>query len=129
MVEPQAQVIYVDYSADDITETNGTRIRGADSSGVITRLGARVHRTYVRDDGRKVQPYAALNWWHTSTDSNMSFNQLPLGSLYPSNRYELKLGINADFGKRWTGWANVDGAWGAQSFYQYAVRAGVKYSW
>ncbi|RAS03500.1 autotransporter outer membrane beta-barrel domain-containing protein [Cupriavidus alkaliphilus] len=129
VIEPQAQLIYVDYSDDDFTEPNGTRISGADSSGLITRLGARLHRTSVRDDGRKLQPYLTLNWWHTSTDSSVSFNQLPLGSMYPSNRYEVKLGINVDMRKRWTSWANVAGAWGRQSFHQYALRMGVKYTW
>jgi outer membrane autotransporter protein len=49
--------------------------------------------------------------------------------VYPSNRGEIKIGVNADFRKRWTGWANVSGSWGAQSFYQYAVRVGAKYTW
>ncbi|WP_181184484.1 autotransporter outer membrane beta-barrel domain-containing protein [Cupriavidus pinatubonensis] len=129
VIEPQAQLIYVSYGEDDITEPNGTHVSGADSNGLITRLGVRVHRTFIREDRRKLQPYVTLNWWHTSTDSNISFNQLPLGSLYPSNRYELKLGLNADLGKRWTGWANVAGAWGGQSYHQYAARVGVKYTW
>ncbi len=129
VIEPQGQLIYVGYSEDDITEPNGTRVSGADSHGWITRLGARLHRTYVRDDARKWQPYLTLNWWHTSVGSNVSFNQLPVGSMYPDNRYEVKVGVNVDFRKRWTGWTNVSGAWGAQSFYQYVVRAGVKYTW
>ncbi|WP_238553084.1 autotransporter outer membrane beta-barrel domain-containing protein [Cupriavidus necator] len=99
VAEPQAQLVYVKYGADDVSEPNGTRITGADSSGVVTRVGARLHRTFLRVDGRKIQPYATLNWWH------------------------------AGIGKRWRGWANVAGAWGAQSFYQYALRAGVKYAW
>jgi autotransporter family porin len=84
---------------------------------------------FTRDDGKKIQPYATVNWWHTTTNSSISFNQLPVGSLYPSNRYELKLGMNVDFGKRWTGWANVSGAWGEQNYHQYAARGGVKYAW
>lgn len=129
VAEPQGQVIYVGYNESDITEPNGTRVTGANSHGWITRLGARFHRTFLRQDDRKLQPYVTLNWWHTSVSSNISFNDLPLGSMYPQNRYELKLGLNADLGKRWTGWTNVSGAWGAQSFYQYAVRAGIKYAW
>lgn len=129
VIEPQGQLIYVSYSERDISEPNGTRIAGADSNGLITRLGVRTHRTYVRDDGRKWQPYVTLNWWHTSTDSSIQFNTVPVGSLYPANRYELKLGLNTTISKRWTGWANVAGAWGAQSFHQYAARVGAKYTW
>lgn len=129
VVEPQGQLIYVGYNESDVTEPNGTSVRGANSHGWITRLGARFHRTFLRPEDRKIQPYLTLNWWHTSVSSSISFNDLPLGSMYPSNRYEVKLGVNADLGKRWTAWGNVSGAWGAQSFYQYALRAGVKYAW
>lgn len=129
IIEPQAQLIYVGYDEDDTTEPNGTRISGASSHGWISRLGARTYRTYTRDDGRKWQPYATVNWWHSNVGSSVTFNQLPLGSLYPENRYELKLGVNVDLRKRWMGWANISGSWGAQSFYQYATRIGVKYAW
>ncbi|GMG94286.1 hypothetical protein Cmtc_55060 [Cupriavidus sp. TKC] len=130
IVEPQGQLIYVGYNEDNITEPNGTQINGANSHGWISRLGVRFHRTYVREEGKTTwQPYLTLNWWHTGVSSNISFNELPLGSMYPSNRYEVKIGANAQFSKRWTGWTNVSGAWGAQSFYQYALRVGVKYTW
>ncbi len=129
VIEPQGQLIYVGYNESDITEPNGTNVSGANSHGWITRLGARFHRTFLRADNRKIQPYLTLNWWHTSVSSSISFNDLPLGSMYPSNRYEVKLGVNADMGKRWTAWSNVSGAWGAQSYYQYALRVGMKYAW
>lgn len=129
VVEPQAQLIYVDYNEDDVTEPNGTRVNGADSSGVITRLGVRTHRTYDRADGRKYQPYLTVNWWYSDTDSNIAFNQIPVGTLYPHNRMELKLGLNADLGKGRTAWANVSGSWGQQNYYQYAARVGFKYTW
>jgi autotransporter family porin len=129
VIEPQAQLIYIDYNESDITEPNGTRVDGADSSGIVTRLGVRTSRTWVRNDGRKVQPYLTLNWWYSDTNSSVSFNQLPVGTMYPHNQFEVKVGVNADLGKRWTGWTNVSGGWGQQSFYQYAVRGGVKYTW
>jgi autotransporter family porin len=129
VVEPQAQLIYVDYNENDITEPNGTSVSGADSSGIITRLGVRTSRTWTQVDGRKVQPYFTVNWWYSDTDSSISFNQLPVGSLYPHNRFEAKLGVNADLGKRWTAWTNVSGSWGQQNYYQYALRVGAKYTW
>ena len=64
----------------------------------------------MREEGKtKWQPYLTLNWWHTGVSSNISFNELPLGSMYPSNRYEVKIGANAQFSKLWTGWTNVSG--------------------
>jgi autotransporter family porin len=129
VVEPEAQLVYVGYSENNITEPNGTNVTGANSHGWITRLGTRLYGTFAWGDQRKIQPYVTVNWWHSSATSNISFNDLSLGSLYPQNRYELKLGLDADLGKRWTGWTNVSGSWGAQSYYQYAVRVGTKYTW
>ncbi|CAB3856632.1 hypothetical protein LMG26854_03248 [Achromobacter aegrifaciens] len=129
ILEPQAQIIYVSSDTDSLTESNGTRVGSADSHGTITRLGVRTHTTFDLGNGRKAQPFATLNWWHSSTGSSVSFNQLPVGDLYPKDRYELKLGVHADFNKGWTGWTNVAGSWGAQDYHQYAARIGVKYTW
>lgn len=129
VVEPQAQLIYVDHRSDDVSELNGTRVSGGDRDGVVTRLGVRLHRTFVQSETRRVQPYLTLNWWHDDTGSRIMFDQTPVGGLYPSNRYEAKLGVNAQLNRRWTGWANVAGAWGEQRYERYMVRAGVKYTW
>lgn len=129
VVEPQAQLIYVDYNESDIDEPNGTRVRGASASGILTRLGVRTHRTFVREDGRKLQPYVTLNWWYSDTESHIAFNQVQLGSMYPRNRFEAKVGMNLALNKSWSGWTSVSGAWGQQDYYQYAVRVGVRYAW
>jgi outer membrane autotransporter protein len=126
---PQGQLIYVDYRENSLTEPNGTHVDGANSNGVITRLGRRLQRTLQRSSGEKTQFYATANGWHASVGSTVSFNQLPVGSLCPANRYQLKLGVNGDLGKRWTAWSNVSGAWGAQNYHEYIVRLGVKYAW
>ncbi|MDN7182945.1 autotransporter outer membrane beta-barrel domain-containing protein [Caballeronia sp. SEWSISQ10-4 2] len=129
VVVPQGQLISVDYREDSLNEPNGTQVDGANSSGVITRLGLRLQRTVQRSAGKKAQFYVAANWWHTNTSSTVSFNELPKGSLYPANRYQVKLGVNRDLGKRWMAWSTVSGAWGAQSYHEYIVRPGVKYAW
>jgi outer membrane autotransporter protein len=128
-IVPQGQLIYVDYLQDSFTEPNGTRINDADSSGVITRLGLRLQRTFQRSAAEKMQFYVTANWWHTTVDSSTSFNQIPEGSLYPANRYEVKLGLNGNLGRSWNAWGNVSGVWGAQSYHTYVLRAGVKYAW
>ena len=129
VLEPQAQIIHVDTSTDSLTEQNGTRVDRADSDGTITRLGVRTYTTFDLGNNRKAQPFATVNWWHSNVDSSVSFNQLPIGGLYPKDRYELKVGVHADFTKGWTGWINGSGSWGAQDYHQYVGRIGVKYTW
>jgi autotransporter family porin len=62
-------------------------------------------------------------------DSAVVFDQVPVGDLYPANRYEVKLGLNGDLGKNWSAWSNVSGTWGAQSYHAYVARLGLKYAW
>lgn len=129
VIEPQGQLIYIGYNQDDVSEQNGTRVTGANSSGWVTRVGVRFYRTFIQNDDTKWQPYATVNWWHNSISSSVAFDGLPVDGLYPQNRYELKLGLNTQFRKRWTAWGNVSGSWSTQSYYQYALRGGVKYTW
>lgn len=129
ILEPQAQLIYTQYDPDRVTEANGTRVGGGRSDGTIWRLGLRSHRTFDMDNGRKIQPFLTLNWWHNDTDGQYRFNQVTQGGLYPRDTYEVKLGLHADFTKGWTGWTNVSGSWGANHYEQYAARIGMKYTW
>ncbi|MGH8816652.1 MAG: autotransporter outer membrane beta-barrel domain-containing protein, partial [Achromobacter pestifer] len=129
ILEPQAQLIYVDSNTDSVTEANGTRVNQADSHGTITRLGVRTHSTFDLGNGRQAQPFVTLNWWHSNAGSSVSFNQLPVDDLYPKDRYELKVGVHANFTKGWTGWVNASGSWGAQDYHQYTARIGAKYTW
>ncbi|WP_353149683.1 autotransporter outer membrane beta-barrel domain-containing protein [Pollutimonas bauzanensis] len=129
MIEPQAQLTYVRVKTDSVTEDNGTQVDQANSHSVISRLGVRTYRNIELNHGRRVQPFATVNWWHTRADSTVSFDALQMGQLYPKNRAELKVGVNADLAKGWTGWASLAGSWGAQGYHQYGGRVGVKYTW
>ena len=129
VIEPQAQVIYVRGYQDAFTEPTGTQVGGADSDGVITRLGVRMHRTWIDGKGYRYQPYLTLNWWHDSVDNRVALNGVGMSDLYPSNRYEVKLGFDLQGRRGWTGWSNVGWQWGSQSYHAFIGRVGVKYAW
>lgn len=129
VLEPQAQLIYVETDARSVTEENGTRVDRADTDGTITRLGVRVRTAFDMGNGRQVRPFGAVNWWHGKNSGSVSFNELSIGELYPQDRYELKLGVQADFANGWTGWINASGSRGAQDYRQYAARIGAAYVW
>jgi autotransporter family porin len=128
-VEPQGQVIYEHGYESAIDEPNGTHIDGARGSGWITRLGVRVHRTWIDTAGKRFQPYVTLNWWHDEVDNIVAFNQVSLHDLYPQNRYEIKLGIDVEGHKGWTGWSNVGWQVGSQAYHAFIGRIGVKKTW
>lgn len=129
VVEPQAQVIYVHSYQGEFSEPTGTRVDGANGDGVITRLGVRVHRTWIDSKNRRYQPYITLNWWHDSVTNEVALNQVTISDLYPSNRYEVKLGFDVQGTKGWTGWSNVGWQWGTQSYHAFIGRLGAKYTW
>jgi outer membrane autotransporter protein len=127
-VEPQVQVVHLDYQEDSATEVNGTRVDGSDGTGWISRFGLRTHRTWS-DRGTHIQPYFTLNWWHDHLPDGVAFNDVSLGALYPGDRYEAKLGINGQLGADWSAWGNLGYQWGRQGFSETTLRAGVRYRW
>lgn len=97
---------------------------------MISRLGLRTYRTWVGSDARRrTQPYLIVNWWHDSIADTLAFNAVALKDLYPKDRYELKAGINAQFGQGWSAWGNLGYQLGAQNYSDAAVRLGAKYTW
>lgn len=59
----------------------------------------------------------------------MAFDQIAVSGLYPRERYEVKMGVNAQLGKGWAGWMNVGHQWGQQDFRSVIYRVGAKFSW
>jgi outer membrane autotransporter protein len=129
VVEPQAQILYVHSDVDGLLDPVGAQIGGHQGSGWISRLGVRVHRTWIDDAGRRTQPYMTLNWWHDNVDDTVAFDTVKLRDLYPSNRYEVKLGVNAERGNGWSFWANVGYQWGSQTYRAITGRIGAKRTW
>jgi len=127
-VEPQLQLVYLDYQGDESTEVNGTRVDSADGTGWVARLGLRTHRTWVSGEYR-YQPYVTVNWWHDQVPDRLAFNGVQLGDLYPGNRYELKLGLNVGWGRDWNAWANVGYQQGGQHYTESILRIGARYRW
>ncbi|MBV8270884.1 MAG: autotransporter outer membrane beta-barrel domain-containing protein [Cupriavidus sp.] len=128
-VEPQAQAVWVRHRGVSVTEPNGTQVHGGDTDGVVTRLGARIFRTIEKEDGGRLQPYATLNWWHDQVTASVGFNDTVLGQLFPRNRYEVKLGLNAKLSRGWTSWGNIGVQRGSQGYRQYGMRLGARYAW
>lgn len=127
MIEPQAQVAYTSYDADDYREYNGTWVRDGSSDGVTTRLGARLYsRSKLNDNG--VQPFIEANWWYTDLKNTLSFDNAVIGDDAPDNRFELKAGLQGEIAKSWQVWGHVGGQWGKDSYSRYEGMIGVKHT-
>ncbi|MDM0043956.1 autotransporter outer membrane beta-barrel domain-containing protein [Variovorax dokdonensis] len=129
-VEPQAQVIVSTYRASDHAEATGTVISGMDSSAVTTRLGVRVHGNTQDDVGiRQLRPFAELNWWHDGADTTMRFNGDVVRDALPSNRIEVKVGLQVNLSKQVSAWGALGGEVGSHGYRSGRIQAGAKYSW
>lgn len=128
MIEPQAQVAYNSYSADDYRDTaTNTRIHGGDADGVVGRVGARVYsRSKLNDNS--VQPFVEANWHYNSAKNSMMFNGDTLSEDSPNSTYELKAGLQGEVAKGWQVWGHVGGRWGDHGYNSYEGMVGVKKS-
>lgn len=128
-VEPQAQLVYSDYRADDHVEANGSQVDASRSDAVTTRVGVRVFGHTAATGHNLVQPFAILNWWHDDGDGAVSFDGVRVVSALPRDRYEAKLGAQAQLGGGWTGWANAAWATGSGDYRDIGGQLGLNYRW
>ncbi|MDR2550673.1 MAG: autotransporter outer membrane beta-barrel domain-containing protein [Desulfobulbus sp.] len=126
LLEPQAQLAYISYSEDNHREANGTWVTNSDADGWITRLGARLYNRSKQDDNG-IQPFLEGNWWHSSANNSLDFNGQTLSDGVPSDRYELKAGLQGEIKRNWQLWGHFGTQFGKDNYDRYEAMAGVKY--
>lgn len=129
MIEPQAQVSYAHYSADNITDKNGMKVGNDDANGVSTRLGV---RTYLQptapNDKAKFQPFLTVNWLWTDADNSMDFNGSTFSSDLPKNRFEAKLGLQTEVRQDLHIYGQISGQVGENNYSHKAAQLGLRYN-
>lgn len=127
-VQPQEQVIYTHYDADDVKEDNGTKVKMNDG-GFSNRLGVRVYGYSADRQGRQWQPFIEANWlYHGYTDA-VKMDNTRLESDTPKHRYEVKAGVEAKLNNQWSLWGNIGTRQGGSEYRSVEGGLGVKYSW
>ncbi|EDT2953195.1 fibronectin-binding autotransporter adhesin ShdA [Salmonella enterica subsp. enterica serovar Vinohrady] len=126
---PQAQVVWQNYSADSVKDNYGTRIDGQDGDSWTTRLGLRVDGKLYKGSRTVIQPFAEANWLHTSDDVSVSFDDATVKQDLPTNRAELKVGLQADIDKQWSVRAQVAGQTGSNDFGDLNGSLNLRYNW
>ena len=126
---PQAQVVWQDYSADDIKDSSGTTIDGQNGESWTTRLGLRIDSKMNKSNDAVIQPFAEANWLHTSEDTAVNFGDTQIKQDLPADRAELKAGIQANVSKQWSVIAQVSGQKGDNDYSDVNGSLNVRYSW
>lgn len=128
MIEPQFQVSYNWYNADNHKSSDGLEVSGYDADGVVTRLGARVY-SRSRLNGNGIQPFVEANWLYSSAKNGVKFDGYEVRNNQPDNRFEVKAGIQGEVSKGWQLWGHIGGQWGDNSYQSYEGMVGVKHLW
>ncbi len=128
-LEPQLQLSYTDFSADNHTEANGTVIDGSDAGGLTSRVGVRLFGHANSDVGNRVQPFVAVNWIHGADDNSLRFDGDRLEGGLPKDRYEAKAGASLQLGQRWTAWGDMGLQKGQGGYRDVAGQIGLRASW
>lgn len=125
---PQAQVTWQQYKADAVVQ-NGTRIDGQNGDSWTTRLGLRVDGKLHKNTTSVIQPFAEVNWLHTSDDVAVSFDGAQVKQDLPADRAEVKVGIQANLNSQWSITGQVAGQKGRNDYGDLNGSLDVRYSW
>lgn len=127
-VQPQEQVIYTHYDADDVKEDNGTKVKMNDG-GFSNRLGVRIYGYSADKKGRQWQPFIEANWLYNGYTDVVKMDSTRLESDTPKHRYEVKAGVEAKLSNQWSLWGNIGTQQGASEYRNVEGGLGVKYTW
>lgn len=127
-VQPQEQVIYTHYDADDVKEDNGTKVKMNDG-GFSNRLGVRIYGYSADKKGRQWQPFIEANWLYNGYTDAVKMDSMRLESYTPKHRYEVKAGVEAKLSNQWSLWGNIGTQQGASEYRNVEGGLGVKYTW
>ncbi|HID8743713.1 TPA: autotransporter outer membrane beta-barrel domain-containing protein [Enterobacter mori] len=131
-IQPKAQVIWMGVKADDITESNGTRVTGEGDGNIQTRLGARafIKGHSALDDGkeRTFEPFVEANWIHNTETFGATLNGVRVNQAGTRNIGELKVGVEGQLNRNVNLWGNVAQQVGDAGYSDSSAMLGLKVS-
>lgn len=127
VLEPQTQVIHLDYHADAVTDGAGTRVQSSGGNTTLGRLGVRLYPLLASPSS--LRPFVEANWWHGGRRDTDDFNGVSVADAVPKNRYQTNVGFQARIGQGWVLWARAGSEWGNSQYRRAEGQLGVKVSW
>ena len=127
LIEPHAQVGYTWTDADNFNLGNKGRVTDISGDGAQVRLGARFYGQNGKDS-YGVLPFVEANWLYDSSTPEAKINGTRVKSDISKNQFEVKLGLNANFSKAVSGYAQFDGKFGSNSHSNVGAKVGLNYS-
>lgn len=124
--EPKAQIIFSNISQDKLI-LDDSIIKQKDSFQALSRIGFRVGETlYDKNSYVKANHFIEINWLHSFQNYRVEADEV-LFNKGIRNRYELKMGAEMQFNENWSGWGNIYGQLGKNSYHNFGAQVGIKY--
>ena len=128
-IEPNAQFVWANIQADDVTENNGTRVTSQGSGNVQSRVGVRASMKTHSDKQQPVfQPYIEANWLNNSQNMGATMNDVSIQQHGSKNIAEVRAGVDGQLTQRVNLWGNVGQQMGSESYRDTSAMIGVKVS-
>ncbi|WP_394517699.1 autotransporter outer membrane beta-barrel domain-containing protein [Pantoea sp. SGAir0175] len=127
-LRPQAMLNWQGVKGDDLTEGNGTRVRGTGENNLQSHVGVRASLRSALDQGRSVEPYVEASWVHNTRALGTSMNGVTIHQAGTRNAGELKLGVDATLNANVNLWGGVAQQLSSHSYSDTSAIAGVKVS-
>lgn len=129
VIEPNAQLVYSRYRAQDAT-LQGTRMRSGDNGSWQSRVGVRLYPQVTPRPGKSsVRPFLETNWLHRSDDPTVRMGSTTLQAQPSRNALELKVGAEGRVGKAVQVSGHLFGQTGSHSQHGYGGMLNVSYRW
>lgn len=130
-LQPKAQFNWMDVTAKDHREENGTNVTTGNNGMLNSRLGIRAYlkgHSHLDDNtGREFQPFAEVNWIHNYDEYNVKMDGRENKILGTKDIGELKLGVESKVANNFTLWGNVAQQMGDQGYADTSVLFGTSY--
>ncbi|MGG4603825.1 autotransporter outer membrane beta-barrel domain-containing protein [Paenalcaligenes sp. Me131] len=128
-LQPQAQVIWSHFNANDVYEQTRTRIHEQGKSFTSYRLGLRFKADIAQENGTQLAPFAELNYWRHPSSSRMSFNERSAKDITPKNVFATTVGMQAQLSKSTSISGRFSYMMGNEKYRDSNVQLGVNYAW
>lgn len=122
-IEPRAQVTWWGTEFDDIQMSGDVEFLGKDN--ITTRLGVRA--SAVINGNSTIVPYAEANWVHNTHAYGAKYGELTDHQAGANDTAEMKLGVEFEIHKNFTGYGQFSVNLGNESYSQRAGSLGIKY--
>ncbi|HIT95657.1 MAG TPA: autotransporter outer membrane beta-barrel domain-containing protein, partial [Candidatus Aphodousia faecavium] len=122
-IEPRAQVTWWGTEFDDMQMSGDVEFLGKDN--ITTRLGVRA--SAVVNGNSTIVPYAEANWVHNTHAYGAKYGELTDHQAGANDTAEMKLGVEFEIHKNFTGYGQFSVNLGNESYSERAGSLGIKY--